>query len=258
MGRGDFARASAKSPCPHFDGRRGAADLESPVPISGDECSICEDLGRWLERRRMTWFASPRRQRLAPAIHHSLPGGSTPRKLHTLLADRRSRIATASTGRCGILWGDERHAPPDHSTATTEWRARRCRSRPHSTGPDHRIRAELPDADAAAEDYERELRALVGDIPFPRFDPQPARHGTDGPRLRSSAPPVHERALAIAPWVDKLRTFRSRCRRRRSRVLHVIFMVTGRQSGRAEAGAEGPRGPIDCRRRSWRRRQIVV
>ena len=89
----------------------------------------------------------------------SLTGGNTPRQLYSDLADARQpwrgRIPWSQVHLC---WGDERHVPPDHPDSN--YGMARAALLDHVSIPAdhvHRIRGEMPDARAAAADYEQTL-----------------------------------------------------------------------------------------------------
>jgi 6-phosphogluconolactonase len=91
----------------------------------------------------------------------SLTGGSTPRTLYRFLADPmqpwRARI---DWSRVHVLWGDERHVPPDHPDSNFGMaNAALVGHVPIPASQVHRMRGELPDAHDAARQYESELDA---------------------------------------------------------------------------------------------------
>jgi 6-phosphogluconolactonase len=91
----------------------------------------------------------------------SLTGGSTPRRLYTLLGDGnhpwRTRIEWP---RLHLFWGDERHVPPEHPDSNFGMANEALlRHVPVPAAQIHRMRGEMADAGAAAAEYERELRA---------------------------------------------------------------------------------------------------
>jgi 6-phosphogluconolactonase len=109
-------------------------------------------------------------ERITTSIEHSilargsaivcLTGGSTPRRLYTLLGDDshpwRNRIDWASLH---VFWGDERHVPPDHRDSNFGMATAALLGRvPVPSSHVHRMRGELADASEAARDYEQELR----------------------------------------------------------------------------------------------------
>ena len=91
----------------------------------------------------------------------SLTGGSTPRRLYSLLGDAarpwRRRIDWT---QLHLFWGDERHVPPDHKDSNFGM-AQQALLRHVPVPPEqiHRMRGELPDASAAAAEYAGELAA---------------------------------------------------------------------------------------------------
>ena len=89
----------------------------------------------------------------------SLTGGTTPRRLYGNLADTRQpwsgRIPWSDVH---LWWGDERHVPPDHPDSNYGMaKAALIDHVPIPADHVHRIRAELPDPQDAAADYERTL-----------------------------------------------------------------------------------------------------
>ena len=91
----------------------------------------------------------------------SLTGGSTPRALYRFLADPtqpwRGRI---DWSRVHLLWGDERHVPPDHPESNFGMANAALVSHvPVPASQVHRMRGELPDAHEAARQYESDLDA---------------------------------------------------------------------------------------------------
>jgi 6-phosphogluconolactonase len=110
----------------------------------------------------------------------ALSGGSTPRDLYVLLATPEFS-ALVDWSRVHFFWGDERAVPPDHpdSNYRMVYEALLSRVNPPASNV-HRIRAELPPADAARE-YEQALREFfcphpspplskTGEGTWPRFD----------------------------------------------------------------------------------------
>ncbi|GAB4486554.1 MAG: 6-phosphogluconolactonase [Anaerolineales bacterium] len=94
----------------------------------------------------------------------ALSGGSTPRALYERLSttDLAERIPWP---KIHLFWGDERCVPPDHPESNYGMTAGALLSRiPIPTENIHRIRGELPPAEAASL-YEAELRAFFGETP---------------------------------------------------------------------------------------------
>lgn len=108
----------------------------------------------------------------------ALSGGSTPRKMHEMLA-RKERINWSNVH---VFWGDERTVPPDD--AESNYRMARETLLDSVGLPDeniHRLKGELDPVEAATE-YEDKLRSvfrlLPGDVP--RFDVIVLGMGADG------------------------------------------------------------------------------
>ncbi len=149
----------------------------------------------------------------------ALSGGSTPRDLYRLLASpsHRERMPWNTVH---VFWGDERHVPPDHPESNFRMaREAMLDHVPLPTANVHRIRAELPDAAAAADLYEAELRAFfIGDdgprFDLVRFDLVLLGLGKDAHTASlfpgSAALRENERLViaVMAPGVESQRTFR--------------------------------------------------
>jgi 6-phosphogluconolactonase len=142
-----------------------------------------------------------------PACNVSLSGGSTPKTLYSLIAQR----AAEDDALRGIAWrhvhfffGDERCVPPAH--ADSNYRMVRETLLSRGTFPEanvHRIQAEL-DPEAAAQQYEQELRKHFGGIPA--FDLSWLGMGPDGhtASLFPGTPALNEKnKLAVANFVPK-------------------------------------------------------
>ena len=143
----------------------------------------------------------------------ALSGGSTPKVLLGLLA-RPPYRDTLAWDRIHIAWGDERCVPPDD--AQSNYRMAREALLAHVPIPAaniHRMPAENPDHEAAANAYAATLRALFGlaEGELPRFDLIHLGLGTEGhtASLFPGSPALHERErLVAAPWVEKLNAHR--------------------------------------------------
>lgn len=147
----------------------------------------------------------------------ALSGGSTPKRLFTLLADDSQGELAAPWEHIHCFFGDERHVPPDHADSNFRMANESLLSRVNiPTANIHRIRAENPDAATAAAEYEADLRAfftprnLVRDG-FPRFDLILLGMGPDGHTASlfpgSSALGEKERWM-VSTWVEKFKTHR--------------------------------------------------
>ncbi len=178
----------------------------------------------------------------------ALAGGSTPRVLYALLADPGGPFATRMPWqRTQVFFGDERHVPPDHPDSNFRMASQSLLERvPVPAENVHRIRGELPDADAAAAAYERELRAALGEPPA--LDLVLLGLGEDGhtASLFPGSPALEERERwVVAPWVERLG------KRRITLTLpaleaarQVLFLVTG--AGKSAALRRALREPASA------------
>ncbi|UCE19640.1 MAG: 6-phosphogluconolactonase [Gemmatimonadota bacterium] len=108
----------------------------------------------------------------------SLAGGSTPRKIYSLLASEEF-VKKIGWQFVHVFWGDERCVPPDHSDSN--YRMARETLLDHVPLPKdniHRIRGEIEPA-KAADDYERRLLSFF----YPRFRRKEIRTGELLPRF---------------------------------------------------------------------------
>src|SRR5271170_5731274 len=86
----------------------------------------------------------------------ALSGGSTPRSLYSLLAANYSNFAW---NRVFLFFGDERHVPPTDPESNYRMVNESLLTKISIPAENiFRVRAENPDADAAASDYEAHLR----------------------------------------------------------------------------------------------------
>jgi 6-phosphogluconolactonase len=142
----------------------------------------------------------------------ALSGGSTPRGLHQELATNfASKLAW---DKVFFFWGDDRHVPPDSPDSNYRMANETLLSK-LSIAPDHifRIPGELPDANAAALQYEETLRKFFKSEPgaFPHFDFILLGMGPDGHTASlfpGTAGLEETKRWVIANWVEKLKTFR--------------------------------------------------
>lgn len=187
----------------------------------------------------------------------ALSGGSTPRDLYRLLASGawRDRLPWHASH---FFWSDERHVPPDHPESNYRM-AREAMLDAIPVPPEnvHRIRAEEPDAQRAAAEYEAALRSFFALEPkdWPRFDLILLGLGKDGhtaslfpgsPAIRRlRALPDERERLVAAPWIESLRAFRitftppvlNHARR-------TVFLVSGEEKAEAlRAVLQGERQP---------------
>src|SRR5580692_3255610 len=88
----------------------------------------------------------------------ALSGGSTPKALYSLLA---ANYATFAWDRIFLFFGDERHVPPTDPESNYRMVNESLLSKIDIPSTNvYRVRAENPDADAAAADYEKQLKGF--------------------------------------------------------------------------------------------------
>jgi 6-phosphogluconolactonase len=141
----------------------------------------------------------------------ALSGGSTPKALYSLLA---SNYANFAWNRVFLFFGDERHVPP--TDPESNYRMVNESLLTKITIPSEnvfRVPAENPDADAAASEYEAQMRRFFEIKPgeFPRFDLILLGMGPDGHTASlfpDSAALDEQSRLVVANWVEKFKTHR--------------------------------------------------
>ncbi len=169
----------------------------------------------------------------------ALSGGNTPRAVYTLLASEHQQLPW---DRIHIFFGDERHVPPDHPDSNFRMASESLLSKvPIPENNIHRIRAEL-EADAAAKEYEQELRVFfhLADHDWPRFDLIFLGIGEDGhtASLFPGSKALAEASRRVAPnWVEKFQAFRITLTFPvLNHAAEVLFMVSG--AGKAQILSE--------------------
>jgi 6-phosphogluconolactonase len=141
----------------------------------------------------------------------ALSGGATPKSLYSLLA---SSYADFSWARTYFFFGDERHVPPTDPESNYRMANEALFSKAAIPAQNvFRVKAENPDAAAAAADYEAQMRKFFEIKPneFPRFDLILLGMGPDGhtASLFPDSEGLKETVkLVIANWVEKLKTHR--------------------------------------------------
>jgi 6-phosphogluconolactonase len=141
----------------------------------------------------------------------ALSGGSTPRSLYSLLAAEHRDFDWSSTF---LFFGDERHVPPDHPESNYRMVKESLLSKIQVPAENvFRVKAENPDAPAAAIEYENLLRQFFQPKPseFPRFDLILLGMGPDGhtASLFPGSDGLKEQSRwVIANWVEKFKTQR--------------------------------------------------
>jgi 6-phosphogluconolactonase len=145
----------------------------------------------------------------------ALAGGSTPRKLYGLLATAPA-FQAFPWNDTHLFFGDERHVPPGHIDSNYLMASTSLFSSGRVPAANiHRVRAELPDANMAAADYDVELHTFFpGGLRlngFPRFDVILLGMGPDGhtASLFPDSKGLEEKERwVIANWVEKFKTAR--------------------------------------------------
>src|SRR5580698_1273941 len=141
----------------------------------------------------------------------ALSGGSTPKSLYSLLA---SSYADFPWARTYFFFGDERHVPPTDPESNYRMVNESLLSKVAIPAQNvFRVKAENPDAAAAASDYEIQLRKFFELKPgeFPHFDLLLLGMGPDGhtASLFPDSEGLKEQSkLVIANWVEKFKTHR--------------------------------------------------
>lgn len=141
----------------------------------------------------------------------ALSGGSTPKSLYSLLA---AKYAAFDWARTFLFLGDERHVPPDHPDSNYRMVNEALLSKISIPAENvFRVKTEDRDADAAALEYENELRRFFAlqSGEFPRFNLILLGLGPDGhtASLFPGSDGLKEQSrLVIANWVEKFNTHR--------------------------------------------------
>lgn len=181
----------------------------------------------------------------------ALSGGSTPKSLYSLIADRvdKSQARGIDWHRVHLFFGDERCVPPDHPDSN--YRMVKNSLLVHGlTVPIHRIQGELPPDEAAAR-YEEELRGEFGNG-VPAFDLIILGLGPDGhtASLFPGSAALNDRTRWVAAnYVDKFKSSRI------TFTYHVLnsagedlFLVSGTEKadpvGQISRGADLPAAKV--------------
>jgi len=146
----------------------------------------------------------------------ALSGGSTPRTLYSILAERTQKTTGPEIpwAQIHLFFGDERHVPPDHADSNYRMANEAMISKvPIPAANVHRIHTENKDAAAAAADYDRTLAEVfsLSSNGLPRFDLVFLGIGPDGhsASLFPDTTGVQELSKrVVANWVPKFNSFR--------------------------------------------------
>jgi len=180
----------------------------------------------------------------------ALAGGSTPKTLYGLLADQPLR-SQLPWDKLSLFFGDERHVPPDHQDSNFRMASEAMLSKVHLDAAQvHRVHAEDPDPEQAAQQYEQELRDAFQLSPGqrPRFDLVLLGMGNEGHTLSlfPGTKALRDNGrLVMRNWVAKLYTERvTMTAPVVNNAAFVLFMITGADKGPAlKAVLEGPYEP---------------
>ncbi len=144
----------------------GASVIKKPI----GNIEVFSDLEA-LSLRAASIFVSAARKAIATKMRFAaaISGGSTPRKLYTLLGSEAYRNQV-DWKHVHLFWADERCVPREDEASNFRTAFEAFLSKvalPHSNI--HRIKGEEA-PDKAARDYEEEIRRVFGESGTPRFD----------------------------------------------------------------------------------------
>ena len=174
---------------------------------------LCKDLQEISHKAADTFVdlshqAIQSRKRFAVA----LSGGKTPKALYSLLATEEYRNKVSWNG-IQVFWGDERCVPP--SDDQSNYKMANESLLQHVSIPSeniHRIPAELPDHNRAAEEYEQEIKTFFSaETALPRFDLILLGMGDEGHTASlfpGTAAMQETNHLVVPNYVEKFGTFR--------------------------------------------------
>jgi 6-phosphogluconolactonase len=140
----------------------------------------------------------------------ALSGGSTPKTLYSLLVTDPALRARLPWDKTFVFFGDERHVGPDDSLSNFRMASEAMISKsPLQPAQVFRIKGEYAEAEQAALEYERDIRAhfKLSDGQFPRFDLVLLGMGEEGhvASLFPGTKALHEtRRIAVHNWVGKV------------------------------------------------------
>lgn len=178
----------------------------------------------------------------------ALSGGSTPKVLYGLLGSEPYRDQI-DWSKVDIFWSDERCVPPDSADSNYRMAREVLLSRvPLSPQQVHRMPADQPDRDAAAQAYTHEMRQSFGTGDIPHFDLIQLGMGPEGhtASLFPHQSSLHEQQRLVMyvnvpkPPPPRL-TFTPPIL---NATRHVLFLVTGAEKADAvQAVLEGDYNP---------------
>jgi 6-phosphogluconolactonase len=184
------------------------------------------------------------------AFSVALSGGSTPKALHSLLVSAPFR-SVLPWDKIRFYFGDERHVPPDHQDSNFRMANETLLSKaPIKPDQIYRIRAEYPDAEKTALEYQQTLRSTfrLSDGQLPRFDLVLLGMGNEGHVLSlfPGTKALHDNGrLVMHNWVGKFYTERITITAPvANNAGLLIFMIAGVDKAPAlKAVLEGPYEP---------------
>jgi 6-phosphogluconolactonase len=181
----------------------------------------------------------------------ALSGGSTPRRLYSLLANEAALREQIPWERIHFFWGDERRVPAGHPDSNYRMAYNALLSKvPIPSTNIHRIHAEEADADEAAADYEIEIRRFfaieAGQIP--QFNCVLLGMGADGHTASlfpATSALVETKRLVVANWVKKFQSHRFTLTLPVfNHAAQILFLVSGEdKADTLQAVLEGNRQP---------------
>jgi 6-phosphogluconolactonase len=195
------------------------------ISVYTDTDILSQEAAQYVVRVATESIASHRRFTIA------LSGGSTPKKLYTLLGEEpyRSQIDWSLVD---IFWSDERCVPPDDKESNY-WLAQQVLLSKISLPANqiHRMPADQTDRNAASYAYTLEMQQTFGSDGVPAFDLIQLGMGPEGhtASLFPHQPSLHEQQRLVMPVSvpkpppDRL-TFTPRLL---NAAKHVLFLVTG-------------------------------
>jgi len=181
----------------------------------------------------------------------ALAGGSTPKALYSLLVTDPAFRDKLPWERMNFFFGDERHVPPENDQSNFRMANESLFSKaPIQASQIFRIRAEYPDAEKAALEYQQVLHAYfkIAEGEYPRFDLVLLGMGEEGHTLSlfPGTKALHaSNRVVVRNWVGKLFTDRiTLTAPAANQANRVIFMVTRADKALAlKAVLEGPYEP---------------
>ena len=208
-------------------------------PMTEREIIVCRDVGELSQRGAEEFIRLAQKSvELSGRFTVALSGGSTPKRLYSLLASPgyKERVPWKSVY---LFWGDERCVPPDHPESNFRMVQEALLSKVDIPPENiHRMAGEKKPEIAAAE-YEETLRQFfqlsTGEVP--RFDLILLGIGEDGHTASlfpGSEALTESKRLVVAYYVKKLQAYRLTLT---LPVLNngaaIVFLVTGENKSAA-------------------------